>query len=635
MNKVVIIGAGPIGLYLAYKLMQKGIKASIFDPRAGVYLRPGHVNKEDLQKVLKEINETKPITKRVHIKDVERVLYKKIQYLNIPVEKKLFVRLSTTGKGVIVANDENVEEFIECDFVFDCTGSKRSVVHAVNNIISPKPFTIKPIVTEVNVKNNFLAYVKMDEAHKSLIDLFENKANRFNPDIEEPLLYARRIEQVRALGWKELGYPKYYSVNFGEEKVCIYMEAPDNLPKELESAWVETLLRSMSGFDSISFKKLEPSKKPRFVQFQVYPQEVKEVVFEHKNYPTVIPLGDAQMEPHYRLALGLKSGMGRVDLLIDHIEAHQNNIAYFDAQEYFEVIKKNLKNHRTRVTSHFEDRAQYHANWLVQAEKHYEDAIQKAKEQQEPTAHFEKTLIEIKARNNYQQVQQRLAELGNEEKIRQQIDANPEKMKLQLESIYKLLKEAQANLPESFATEHAKLAQNLVHIAKVWKELGNHYFKKQLFTTTKLMFEKGLAIYDEIKLQETHALAELTLYSNLIVCKRKLNENEEIIGLGKKALLIYPKSPELMVISRKILANLLISMEEQVNTGMLHSQEFKVQTQELCELHPELVDQQLKKNLTGMGNITHYMQEFGLFKQDIKVDKPNPQPTSITSNFIM
>lgn len=174
-----------------------------------------------------------------------------------------------------------------------------------------------------------------------------------------------------------------------------------------------------------------------------------------------------------------------------------------------------------------------------------------------------------------------------------------------------------------------------MYIAKIWKELGNHYFKKQLFTTTKLMFEKGLALYDEIKPQEAHALAELTLYSNLILCKRKSNENEEIIGLGKKALSIYPKSPELMIISRKILANLLISMEELVNTGMLSTEEFKDQTRELSELYPELVDQQLKKNLTGIGNITHYMHEFGLFKQDIKVDKPNPQLTSITSSFLV
>lgn len=96
---------------------------------------------------------------------------------------------------------------------------------------------------------------------------------------------------------------------------------------------------------------------------------------------------------------------------------------------------------------------QYHAQWLVQAEKHYEQAIQKAKEQQEPTANFEKTLIEIKARNNYQEVQKLLADLGSEDKIRQQVAANPEKMKLQLESIYKLLKDTQANLPESFTTD--------------------------------------------------------------------------------------------------------------------------------------------------------------------------------------
>ncbi|MDR3501472.1 MAG: hypothetical protein P4L79_02720 [Legionella sp.] len=632
MNKVAIIGAGPIGLYLAYKLKTKGIKATIFDPRAGVYVRPGHVNTEDMEKVLNEINEDIPITKRIHIKDIERVLYDKIQELYVPVEKKSFLRLNTEGKGIIVANDEKIEEFIRCDFVFDCTGSKRSVVNAVNSAITPAPFTIKPIVSEVNVKNNFLAYVTMTRNHQQVIDLFENKANTFKPELEEPLAYARRIEQLRALGWKELGYPKYYSVGFDKNKVCIYMEAPDNLPTELQSTWVDTLLRSMCGVDSISFQQLPSSKKPRFMQFQVYPQEVLEVAYENKNYPTVLPLGDAQIEPHYRLALGLKSGMGRVDLLIEHIEAY--NIAYFDAQEYFSLIKKSLGDHRKRVAMLFEDRAEYHANWLIQAKKHYSEAIQKAKKQHESTINFEKTLTEINAQINYKEAQKLLVELGSTDEIMQLVKNTPEQMKLQLSSIYNLLKNAQANLPESFTEEHAKLTQNLAHLANLWKELGNHYFKKLLFSSAKSMYEKGLAIYENLKPQEAHALHELTLFSNLIVCKRKLNDKKEIIELGKTALSKYPKNPELMVISRKILANLLISIEEQTQPGLFSANELKEQVREISELHPELVDKNLEKNLADADNITHYLKELGLFKQDTGT-KVSVRQASFTTNRLL
>jgi tetratricopeptide (TPR) repeat protein len=602
MSKVVIIGAGPIGLYLAYKLKIKGITATIYDPRAGVYLRPGHVNTENMEKVLNEINEDIPITKQIHIKDIERVLYDKIQTLYVPIEKKSFIRLSTEGKGIIVANDERIEEFIECDFAFDCTGSKRSVVHAVNNMISPAPFTIKPIVSKVNVKNNVLAYVNMTSNQQRLIDLFKNKANAFTPELEEPLAYARRIEQLRALGWKELGYPKYYSVDFGKDKVCIYMEAPDNLPIELQGTWVQTLLRSMCGVDSISFQQLPSSTKPRFMQFQVYPQEVLEVAHEDKNSPTVIPLGDAQMEPHHRLALGLKSGMRRVDSLIDYIEVSQNNITGFDAQKYFELIEQSLDEHRQLITMLFTDRAEYHENWLIQAKKHYSEAIQKAKKQQQSTTHFEKTLIEINARINYKEAQQLLAELGSADEIVRRAKTAPEHIKFQLSSIYNLLKKTQTNLPESFTEEHVKLEQTLVHLANIWNELGNYYFKKLLFRSAKSMYEKGLAIYEEIEHQEAHPLQELTLYSNLIASKRKLNEDVDIIELEKRALSKYPKNPGL-----------------------------REQAQEIPELPPQLANKSLEEDRTGAGNVTQELQKLGLFKHSTE-EKGNARQTSLIPN---
>lgn len=632
MNKVVIIGAGPVGLYLAYKLKMKGINPTIFDPRAGVYLRPGHVNAEDMEKVLSEINEAVLITGQIHIKDIERVLYDKIQTLYIPVEKKLFIRLSTEGKGIIVANNENIEEFVECDFVFDCTGSKRSVVKAVNSTVSPAPFTIKPIYSEVNVKNNFLAYVDMTASNQRIIDLFEKESNTLMLGREKPLAYVKRIEQLRALGWKELGYPKYYSVKFSKNKVCIYMEAPDNLPSELQSTWVETLLRSMSGVNSISFQQLPPSNKPRFIQFQVYPQEVLEVAYENKNHPTVIPLGDAQMEPHYRLALGLKSGMGRVDILIDHLEAYQNNIAFFDAQEYFELIKASLGDHKRRIGLLYAERAEYHKNWLLQAEEHYKDAIQEARKQQIPTINFEKTRVEIKAQIKYKEAKKLVAKLGSNDKITQLVESNPEQIESQLSSIYNLLINAQANLPESFTEEHAKLTQNLAHLANIWNKLGDHYFKELLFSSAKSMYEKGLAVYKNIKCQEAHALHELTLYFNLIVSKRKLNENEEIIELGTTALAKYPKKPELMVISKTILAHLLLATEEMMQSGLLTGDELKKQVREISELYPELIDKNLKKNLEDAGNTTNYLQEFGLFKYDAEVATHNIKQAFFTPN---
>ena len=332
MSKIVIIGGGPIGLYLAYKLRKAGIAKEdilVFDPRAGEYARPGHINSEIFAKLNVELpqKEKWPSDKTGHIKDIEHILHSQIIESAINIEKKRFVRFSDDANhpGVIVADAEGHEETIECSHVFDCSGNQRVVINKINEMVSPAPFTVQPISHKVEVKKHFLAFVKMSEANlrrintahlnepsSGIISLYQ-LFNTINTSEPSPLEYARTIEKLRSFGWNQFGIPNCYGMGFTKGKVCLYMECPDNLPQEQYEAWVQAVINATTNSTDITFEQLPPTKKsyrkPRFNSFTVNPMEVKQVGYQGEGLPLVIASGDAQIEPNYVLAHGVKDGL--------------------------------------------------------------------------------------------------------------------------------------------------------------------------------------------------------------------------------------------------------------------------------------------------------------------------------------
>lgn len=54
--KDVVVGAGPMGLFMAIKLKQMGVKnITVIDPRAGNYTRPGDIDPANFVKLGEEI----------------------------------------------------------------------------------------------------------------------------------------------------------------------------------------------------------------------------------------------------------------------------------------------------------------------------------------------------------------------------------------------------------------------------------------------------------------------------------------------------------------------------------------------------------------------------------------------------
>ncbi len=147
----------------------------VCDLRAGRYTRPGHLNSSAFAVAAEgagvEIDAALTSNARKgHIKDLERALYAEVERLRIPILQDRFVKFETISgtPGVVVVDKDGMEQFIPADYVFDCTGTKRQVIHSVNELFpADPPFKLVPI-TEVPVSSHFIAYIKVpaSEVHR-------------------------------------------------------------------------------------------------------------------------------------------------------------------------------------------------------------------------------------------------------------------------------------------------------------------------------------------------------------------------------------------------------------------------------------------------------------------------------------
>lgn len=561
----VIIGAGPAGLYAAIKLHQAGLRhIVIYDPRAGIYTRPGHLNDDAYLHARNVVaNVAYDNTKSYHIKDLERVLYAEAVRLGITIARKTFVRLhkDVLSPGVVVKNNEDEEETISAAYVFDATGAKRCVIDSLNQLDDQSPMKLVAM-TEPPVKTHFIAYVNMSEAD---VRLLRNGYN--DPDTINAEDFADSILALRKLGWKEMKFPRCHGRNFGKNKYCLYLHAPEELVIENYDNWVQTVLHCYA--KSVNYQHVKPSKKyvnkPRFGTFQMQCNALQEVSYAGKNLPIVIALGDAQIDFDYVLGHGVLHGMQRIDALMGCIEILNKQIAYFDSSEYAAEIQWRIAEHKESVIDA--------ANALS---KSFEDAIS--------LAQVKLKQAKMHARNNTKQ--QALDELLQELDVRQcYLNAKQQMAHLKtkvltaelLNVIHHDLCKVFASLSTLPSTEQLQVKGALKQLASAWKEVGNALFKKKEFDKAIDVYKKALEIHE---LLGPYTQDVLTLYSNMAIAYKLNTRYKDAIVTGNMALELHQNLQVAQNLKEKIVFNLIAALcaqaqclakqQNQSNARLLH-----------------------------------------------------------------
>ncbi|KTD41783.1 FAD-dependent oxidoreductase [Legionella parisiensis] len=555
---MVIIGAGPSGLYTAIQLKKAGVEdVIVYDPRAGEYVRPGHINSTVLERaeIGVGVKFNFPTDKTAHIKDVERLLWKHALSLGIPVEQKIFVGFSPDPKGVIVVDKEGKEEKIACDYVMDCTGSKRLVVNAVNEFSQApiKPFKTSLVTEDVTVRNHLLAYVKIDE--RSLKVSNHVQPTPMSISGISSLEFARGMERLRQFGWHEFALPRCYNMPFGKDKACFYVETPDDLTPDQKETWLQAVLETRTGDDGISFQLLSDSKKyknkPRLTTFSVNPMELSPFSHQEHGLPTVITQGDTQIDPNYFLAHGIIDSFDRIDQMIKGMKISGGKIIYFQQQDYEHDVQHDLEKHREALITHYKERKEYFIVWLQKAKGYYEVAIDRTKLPEEKLL-FAERIKEIEGRIAYH----------NALKIvRENILVTPKLSDL-IEA-KECLMLAQQKLP-SVSKEREDTNQKLNLLLPMFEDVGKKLYQEDNFCLALKAYQEALNLSRiQVPRDETTGVI---LHTMMISCYRKLH-------LGDKALLQAREALETCSLGTEIQKEIIFNAIKAAMEGLLSNKE--------------------------------------------------------------
>ncbi|RUQ82109.1 FAD-dependent oxidoreductase [Legionella septentrionalis] len=542
----VVIGAGISGLYTSILLARQGISVLVFDPRAGIYTRPGLIDRRILTLIKERLNlEVLPnAEKNVHLKDVERALYAYALKLNIRFENKEFVDFATgNNKGICVVNEEKTQEFLPCSHVFDCTGYKRILAHKINSLVHPSPFQIT-IITDVTIKQHFLAYVRMSEEDALRI-------KEFDPMAIAPKKYVLAMQRLQQEGWREFIYPQLRVHTFGKNKFAMYVECPNDLFREKAQKWLQTVLFCIGDKD-IFYEELPPPqkylKKPRLCLFKVEPDELNKFVFQDMNFPTVLIAGTGQMGADYRHGNALKLAFKSIDLMIHNLEKRHGEIINFYEKTYLLQLNPFLESHRSSLINFYKklNEQAFHGQLYAKA------IYQKLFEQGNDEMAWQSMVHKLDALITYNQTLRKYNTVIVNGCI-QLSSYKPTALIAELIEIQQAFTRAYLYLAEDFKKERQDIKIKIFTIAVALNLIGDLLQQRNKFYIAHRAYVGSLSSYCSPPVASHYPKDETELYLKVIMSCRKTAQQENIFSLADEILAKYSQQVALHDLMKKIL----------------------------------------------------------------------------------
>lgn len=380
---IVIVGAGPVGLYTAISMARNGYLVHVVDKYADNFTRPGVVAiqaGETITRQLKEIGISivLPLAgsfpETYYISDIQKTLYSVAEKLGVKFTAAHFK--SIKGDSIEL---EGSDVFIPCDMLIDCTGESRKVVDYINSNYSPSLFKISKIA-ENPVKTNFIAYITMSNDDAELLSDYRGSASPVNEVLQ--------FESLRAQGWTYNDMPHWdmrrWEYSKTEKRFCCYFEMPEDLaraPQLLQKKWLETMLELKAG-KKIDFA-IEGGSSLKFCPFSVDPHKVENPILETDVYPfPIVVCGDALMSAEYRKGTGIFNGIVCANGLVNATRIHQEKF-YVDIEAFNRTMtehlpaRKCIEDHIKSIKDTYQARKNNSSDIKIQKDKlaHYSNAL--------------------------------------------------------------------------------------------------------------------------------------------------------------------------------------------------------------------------------------------------------------------
>ncbi|VVC75673.1 hypothetical protein AQUSIP_09630 [Aquicella siphonis] len=556
MKNIVIAGAGPIGLYMAIRLTQiiksLGLSTTVtlVDPRAGQYDRPGVVANKALDLISQGLKIYIPVVQQgddtgtsMFIKDMEMSLHKIAVSMGVKIIQGKVE--DCDAEKVRVSRPKKEDLMLPCDLALDCTGPRRTLVKLVNaKHAGMEPFTIQD-VGDNPIKNHFIAYVTMDEMNAALVS--EKKHH-------DPLKHTLALERLRT----EFGWPHFIEPEFSSRRYTIkgtsgqpdryryyfYFEIPPSIAeadpgRQLE--WLRALIHLKTENENVQFTVDEG--KMKFIPFDVYPRKVNEAYsLKDALTPMTAPMGDAQIEPDYRLGVGIWSGVSRANALIESVSQVRDELE-FDWKRYEHFVSIPMGTHAGELESDYRIKHEALVSAMERESKRYQEALAATSVASEQEIILQ-GLNEINRRLAMHLLGKALAafeksvdmEKSNRILLNKHNDIiHAHDLAVCLESLTRAL----AIVPASCTVEKDRVTNALFNLAMSYKQLGNQYFVSRYIDKATTCYQLSLDILER-QLKGMHLDEQARIYSNLTQAAIKKNDFDLAVKYANQALELMP-----------------------------------------------------------------------------------------------